>query len=81
MITVSIQVIARANSRSTSYNVKDVERALKDAGLEPAREGMFFKAEQSCKDRKSALITRKAIELGLKRVHRNILYRFEFSGV
>ena len=92
MITLTIHVIARAASRSTSYNVKDIERALCDSGLEPVRntyldsEGksrvsLIFTAEQSYEDRDATLAARNTIETALKRVHRNVSYRFEFSGV
>lgn len=92
MIKLTIQVIARAASRSTSYNVKDIERALKDSGLDPIRNtyldsndkprvGLIFTAEQTYEDREATLVARKTIETALKRVHRNVSYHFEFSGV
>lgn len=92
MIKLTIKVVARASSRSTSYNVKDVERAFMDCELVPTRNtyldskgktriGMIFTAEQSYPDRKTTLAARKKIEQRLKRVHRNVSYRFEFEGV
>jgi len=81
MIKLVVQVIARVNTRSTSYNVKDVERALTDAGLQPVRNGPFFVAEHSYSSKDETIAARKRIETALKRVHRNILYRFEFEGV
>ena len=92
MIKLVIHVVARAASRSTSYNVKDIERALKDSGLDPVRNtyldsdgktrvGLIFTAEQSYENRDATLAARKTIELALKRVHRNVSYHFEFSGV
>ena len=92
MIKLTIHVVARVGTRSTSYNVKDVERALRDCELNPVRNtyrdskgksrvGLIFTAEQSFPDRKTTLAARKKIEQRLKRVHRNVSYRFEFEGV
>ena len=78
-ITLTIQVIARMGSRSTSYNVKDVEQALLQVGLTPVRDGAVFTAEQVCSNKADTLTARKQIEAALKRVHRNVAYRFSFS--
>lgn len=77
-VTLTIQVIARMGSRSTSYNVKDIERALLQVGLTPVRDGVFFIAEQVYSNKADTLAARKRIEAALKRVHRNVTYAFSF---
>lgn len=78
-ITLTIQVIARMGTRSTSYNVKDVEQALLQSGLTPVRDGAFFTAEQVYSNKADTIAARKRIEAALKRVHRNTVYMFSFS--
>lgn len=79
-ITLTLQAIARMSTRSTSYNVKDIERALRSAGLDPVRDGVFFTATQDYHSTTEALVARKNIEKALKRVHRNAIYSFKFLG-
>ncbi len=78
-ITLTIQVVARMGTRSTSYNVKDMERALLQVDLTPVRDGAFFTAEQVYANKADTITARKQIEVALKRVHRNAVYRFSFS--
>lgn len=85
-IKLTIEVVARMGSRSVSYNVKDVERALLQVGLTPVRNrydgnrvGALFTAEQVCANRADAITARKQIETALKRVHRKICYIFKFE--
>ncbi|KKL64095.1 hypothetical protein LCGC14_2168460 [marine sediment metagenome] len=78
-ITLTIQVIARMGTRSTSYNVKDIERALLQVDLTPVRDGVFFTAEQVYSNKADTITARKQIETALQRVHRNVAYRFSFS--
>jgi len=78
-IKLTIQVIARMGTRSTSYNVKDMERALLQAGLTPVRDGAFFIAEQTWSSKETAITARRHIEKAIKRVHRNAVYRFIYS--
>lgn len=78
-IKLIIQVVARMGTRSTSYNVKDIERALVKVGLAPVRDGAFFTAEQVYSNKADTITARKQIEGALKRVHRNVIYSFSFS--
>lgn len=80
-ITLTIQVVARMSTRSTSYNVKDVKQALLQVGLKPVRDDVFIKAKQVCANKADTLAARKRIEAALKRVHRNILYIFRFEEI
>lgn len=80
-IKLTIQVVARMGTRSTSYNVKDVERVLLQLGLTPVRDGAFFTAEQAYSNKADTVTARKQIEAALKRVHRNVLYIFKFEEV
>jgi len=78
-ITLKLQVAARLNSRKASYSVKDMERALRDAGLNPVRTGTLFTVTQTWPSREMAVEARNCIEKAIKRVHRNALYRFIYS--
>lgn len=78
-IKLTIQVIARMGGRSTSYNVKDVERALLQVGLTPVRDGALFTADKVYSNKADTIAARKQIEAALKRVHRNVFYSFSFS--
>lgn len=78
-IKLIIQIVARMGTRSTSYNVKDIERTLLQVGLTPVRDGAFFSAEQVYSNRADAIAARKHIEKAIKRVHRNAVYRFIYS--
>ncbi len=87
-IKLTIEVVARMGTRSVSYNVKDVERALLHVGLTPVRNkydgnrvGALFTAEQVYSNRADTIAARKQIETVLKRVHRKICYIFKFEGV
>lgn len=80
-IKLSVQIVARMGTRSTSYNVKDVERALVQVGLTPVRDGAFFTADKVYSNRADTITARKQIEAALKRVHRNAIYVFKFKEV
>lgn len=78
-IKLTIQVIARMGTRSTSYNVRDIERALVQVGLTPVRDGIVFTAGQVYSNKADTITARKQIEAALKRVHRNVMYSFSFN--
>lgn len=78
-IKLTIQVVARMGTRSTSYNVKDVERALLQLDLTPVRDGAFFTADKVYSNKADTITARKQIEAALKRVHRNVVYIFKFK--
>ena len=78
-ITLTLQVVANANSRKTSYSIKDMEAALRGIGLDPVRTGALFTATQQWSSRETAIEARKHIEKAIKRVHRNAIYRFAYS--
>ena len=77
-ITLTLQVLANANSRKTSYSMKDMEAALRGIGLDPIRTGALFSATQTWTSRKMAVVARKHIEKAILRVHRNAAYRFVY---
>ncbi len=79
MVKLTLQVIARMGTRSTSYNVKDMERALLQVGLTPVRNSFVFVAEQTYANKENAITDRKKIEAAIKRVHRNAVYRLNYS--
>ena len=78
-ITLKLQVLTNANSRKTSYSMKDMEAALRDIGLKPVRIGAMFTVTQQWSSREKAVAARKHIEKAIKRVHRNAIYRFIYS--
>lgn len=78
-ITLTLQVLANANSRKTSYSIKDMESALRSVGLNPVRTGFLFIATQTWSTRETALAARSHIERAIKRVHRNAVYSFIYS--
>ncbi len=78
-ITLTLQVLANANSRKTSYSMRDMEAALRGVGLDPERTGVLFKTTQTWSSREVAVAARKHIEKAIKRVHRNAVYRFIYS--
>lgn len=80
-IKLTIQVVARMGTRSTSYNVKDVERALLQLDLTPIRDGALFTADKVYSNKADTITARKQIEAALKRVHRNVVYIFKFKEV
>ena len=80
-IKISIQIVARMGTRSTSYNIKDMERALLQIDLTPVRDGIFINAEKVCDNHADAIAARRQIETALKRVHRNVAYKFDFEEV
>ena len=78
-LTLTVSVVARSATRSTSYNVRDMVRVLEGVGLSPVREGMLLVASHVCASKEEALSLRKQVETSIKRVHRNASYRFVFE--
>lgn len=78
-IKLSVQIVARMGTRSTSYSIKDMERVLLQIGLTPVRDGAFINVEKVCANRADTITARKQIEGAIKRVHRNAAYRFSFE--
>lgn len=80
-IKLSVQLVARMGTRSTSYNVKDMERTLLQIGLTPVRDGVFIHADKVCANKADTIAARRQIEGAIKRVHRNAVYVFKFEEV
>jgi len=64
-----------ANTRRTAYTLKDVTKAILDAGLTPTRSGWLVKT--IC----HTIQERKILEQNLKRAHRNIPYIVEVKEI
>lgn len=82
VIQVTVEVIRRSNSRSTQYNWNDIQEVLLNHFS--AFEIPFPLIARASKDlpaREDVLAFRQQVETDLKRVHRNVSYRFTFTEV
>lgn len=82
MIQVTVEVIRRSNSRSTQYNWSDIQGVLLNHFLTfEITSTLIARASKDLPTREDVLAFRQRVETDLKRVHRNVSYRFTFAEV